>query len=756
MRDIFLAEHRGAVGVAARPQAVELARFKDDTATAPRVVAGSRDWVVYSLKNRASLRVLNRKPPANQLSFKQHTEPVTAVQFVNSRSNIAASTSQKELIVWYVDDDGEIYTYFTFRENVVSFAWVPTVGQPPDLLVLIDNGQTKETGILKASTLILQSAPEAGGAIRKPDGTLVADRSHFTPLRTGIVCDRATAQTSAASPILAFSTSNTSIVTTSLGNRDAPSWQPCQGEAVLQFTVLPNAILVAVSPQSVFVWDVSGEPVPLQHFFLGGRRCTALHNTSTRAVLYLSTGNPAGCEAMVLKIEPSLGASATAFYDVPASVSQVSSCVVAGPNDEPRLHVDSSNVLQVVMLEEAPWNGLGSAPVGKPTVAAKAAVSPVPAAAPAPFSPPAAPAARPGNRGRLADGLPSSAEIEALKSHIEAAIANTASMMNVAKSVVTKDHEAHVQEALKAQARSLSVALASRQPGAAPSSLAFDAVIEGITEPVATALVDGISAAVEEQLRQQLEAALRTVLTRQEKKKQRDLLQDVAKNLDTVVADIMVQVQATVQQKQSAYASRLIHYVSDVASEGWNAAQQLQNVIAAQQQQLTAITQSGLLEEVQRLRAEVAELKRRNSTSARNETAELPRETVLSNAAAQLAAGNHAVGLNWILHYDDAAAIQQLLSGCPQETRDAMLSDPAVTDQMWGRIAAMLASLPKKETLGLSVSWLCDILAEKESLTKNDQLIVTINAYLTTWKSVTTMSNEDKSKLRELFMLVRR
>jgi hypothetical protein len=760
MREILLAEHRGQLGAAKKPQTAEVARFKDENATA-RVVTASQSYVVYSLKNRSSLRVLPRKASqqTTQMAYKKHSADVTGAQFVNNRSNVVASTSAKELMVWYVDDDNQIHTYFSFPREVSAFAWVPVANSPPDLLVLVKNGATHTAGILKASELIVKSTKSEAGVVGTPDGTLIATDSDMTTLRTDITCDAVFA--TAASPIVAYSVGADSIVTASLGNPHTPAWQPCDGDRVTSLAVLPNELLVAACDAAIYVWDVAAEPRALQRFALGPRRCMALHCTSSRAAAFLTTGNSNACEAMVLNMQPKIGAAATAFYDINCRVSVVSSCVVAGATEDPRLHVDGGNVLQVCLLQDAAWNPL-DVPVASPVVVGKAQQQQqqAPAAAAAAVAAPSPPSIRlPGIAGVQ------NPEIDALRMHIETALSNTASMLAVSQSVVTKDHNSLVQEALKAQAKTLATLAASQtRPGhsggaIAGGSNAFDAVLEGITEPVATALVEGISAAIEDQLRTQLDQALRHVLTRQEKRKQKDQITELRGALDGIVAGVMAQAQDTIRDKQVAYASRLMHYVSDVASEGASAISQLQQVIVAQQQQLAAIEKSGLLEEVKALRAEVAALKARGGAAAKPVAAvaaDMPPETVLANAQAQLAAGAHALGLNWVLQFNDAAMVVRLLISCAEETRNNMLEDSTIPTDVWSRLVGFLASTPRLETLEPTLAWLFDIIAEKPELMKNDQLAVAVNSFLNSWKSNPNLDQAAKDGLRKIVMLIRR
>jgi hypothetical protein len=774
MREISLSEVRGNIAAASKPQKVEIARFKDENSTVPRVVTASQSYIVYSLKSRSALRVLPRQASkqGTQLAYKRHTSNVTTAQFVNMRSNIIASASESELLVWYVDEESQtLCTYFALNRNVVSFSWMPVANQPPDLLVLIKDGDKHHAAMLKASALIVQSTKTADGVVGKPDGSLVADDASLVVLRRDI--DVAIPFTSAASPIFSFSAGNDSIVTASLGNTSAPAWKACEGEAVQAVSVMPNELLVAVGASALFVWDVAGEPTLLQRILLGARRCMALQCTASRATAFVSVGNENTSEAVSFMMQPKVGAVAASAYEVDCLVTPVSSCVVPGASDEPRLHVDAGNVLQVLLLQDAAWTPLDpsaaipAAPANITSPKHPKQNSPPPAASPNPTQAAASQISQPRSvplvNAGAAFGAASNPELEAVKAHIEAALANTASMLNVSQNVIYKDHSNLIQEALKAQAKTLAALASQQNPrssaagsgAAATGSNVFDSVLDGITEPVALALVEGISNAVEEQLRTQLETALRVVLTKQEKRKQKDQMADLRTNIDTIVGDVMTTVQQTVQEKQVAYASRLIHYVSDVAGEGGAAVNQLQQIIVAQQQQLQAITQSGLLEELKRLREEVAQLKSRQAApTAAPEN--VPKETVLANAQMHLAQGNHMTGLNWVMQYDDPALVTQVLINCNEETRNAMLEDESIPEAVWGRLLGCLASNPKKETLEPSLLWLVDIALEKQGLLRNDQLVVAVGNFVNSWKSASGLSSTAKDKLRQLVLLIRR
>lgn len=794
MRDLILNETRASVGDAARPRGVEVSRFKDEATDVPRVVATSQSFIVYSVKNRAVLRVLPRAKgsQANKLAYSKHTDNVTSATFVGARSNIVASTSKNELLVWYVDSDNEIYTYFTAPINVTSLVWVPIANKPPECMAIVNKGATSDAVLVGSSDLIIKSTETPEGTVGKPDGSMVA--SNITTLRT-VSGDRAI--TAAASPIIAFSANNESVVTCTLGNANTPAWKPCDGDAVFDFTLLPNAVFVASAAKGFYVWDVSAEPKPLQHIVCSPLPNAPVYSTSAHVLAFLATGDAAKCEAGVFGVKQGVGMTTVAFYGLNSHVARVSSCVLPGPNDEPQMLHDQGSVLQFSNFQDAPTNAVGqpaaaaaasptrgAAKVPAPRSVASPASQATPAVggAPPPYNSPhvgpapipnpgAMPAIRVGpappvrNVALAGLGLPAlqggqatAGQLADLKTHIDQAIANTATMLDLARDMVSKDHDALVEEALKAQANTLAaMAPASADTGLGGSTLPFDSVIDGITEPVAKALVEGINAAVENELRTQLESALRNVLTRHAKKTQKDSVGELRNNLETIVADVMDTVQTSVLQKQSAYGSRLLHYVTDVASEGSKAVGQMQLVITQLQNDLNAVVSSGVLEEVQQLREEVVALKRRvGAEAAAVQTAEVPPETVLATAKGLIHQGDTAGGLRWVLSYNSAEMLSELLTSCDEQTRDAMLEDTGVTDEMWSKVVGLLTSAPKAEGLLSTLGWLCDILGDRPGLTKNDQLVVHVQAFMDAWKHSPQLSGAARDKLRELFIMTRR
>ena len=196
--EVNLFEVRNSVGGAHKPTLSEVARFKDEGGSASsKVIADSQRFVVYSLKNPAQLRVLVKSEyPTVQVAFKSHTAPVRSAKFVSDLSNICATSSDRELLVWYIDSEGapsaadgkktyQIHTYFSAPITTVSLSWVPIRDRPPNVLILYRQLPEDTTpctaAILKSSDLIVQSSPTdpLSKIAKQPDGTLTAKPDDF-------------------------------------------------------------------------------------------------------------------------------------------------------------------------------------------------------------------------------------------------------------------------------------------------------------------------------------------------------------------------------------------------------------------------------------------------------------------------------------------------------------------------------------------------------------------------------------------------
>ena len=777
----------------------EISRFKDDSNPVRRVVAASGQYIVYSLKNRNNLRVIVKAPETSQLGYKEHSAEVTSAQFVNVRSNVIATTSPNETLVWYVPvGKNECVTYFKFLSNVSALAWVPRLHRPPDLLVIA----TGKASILQAGKLILQKSGVSGNdAITGP--MLTAGKADLTPLHSSVTATQPLAD--AASPFLAFTAGNDTVVTCMLTNTSTPPWRPCpDGESILDMTLTTAdgefCTLSVAALSGIYLWSVAGEPHPLQIVKLGmGHLCTTLKATSNRlAILSATAEGSLHAAVMKFNVDGSLGDSA-AFFLLPipratGGMSHVptrnSTVALTYKETEIQLCSDRGDVLHYIALSDAPWTKLlvspETAPVSHVEPSIPLAVQPelppthfappstfVPSKplplqaqpfvptnqAPALFQQPlgvrlGGPMTTNNNQNIIRNpALPQTAAVDSTmqasiskmtgdqldhhKTTIVNALNNAASMLGLCRTMIMQDHETLVQEALSSAfaANANELSRVFASENGASASDA-DQAVQKLVPEIANAVVEGVVSSIENSIKEQLTPILVAAMQKKQKEIVKAKINEKRDRMEMQLKETLKEVTETVQEKYSEYSSRLVFNVTSVSEEGSNAVASLQQIINKQDDLLQSIMKSNVLEEVKTLRQEVAALK------ARLEGAEPPTmvddlsyDTVLGKACSLLAEGAHKDGLNWVFRYDDHSMVHAVFAKIDSATRDAMLDDTSLSAETWGRVVSSLMSSSKAENLDQVLPLLEVILIDKQELTANNALVKTVQDFIDMWKT---------------------
>ncbi|CCW67886.1 unnamed protein product [Phytomonas sp. Hart1] len=247
-----------------------VAIFNEDSKT-PRVLADSEDYLAYTLKNGRTVRLVAR---SNNMkgSLRAHEKPIHALQFVNYRSNVAASASASEFFVWVVTNDNAagadpttspltVRLYFTLRDErtICRFCFFINLAVgTPDLLVLYD----RKVAVLESSRLIREctSAP-VEASLAKDSREL---RELTAAVGPGTLCGVNNAGW------FAFTTEATLVVACTLRNRGTPAWPACEEAAIkgLELLDAPGpegpAMLFAASDSTVFQWRLTGQSAPVR------------------------------------------------------------------------------------------------------------------------------------------------------------------------------------------------------------------------------------------------------------------------------------------------------------------------------------------------------------------------------------------------------------------------------------------------------------------------------------------------------------
>lgn len=296
----------------------------------PRVIADSEGYLAYTLKNGRTVRVIAR---ANNMkgSVKGHSTPIHAIRFVNYRSNVAASASEKEFLVWVVTNDHgadadptkhnltvKVYFQLVDPMTVGNFAFFinAAVGMP-DVLILYE----RKASVLESSKLIARFKGEPLQASLSADSRELRELPRATTTHT--LCSIN------ASGWFAFTSEPDLVMACTLRNRNTPAWAACEGDEVrgLQLLDTPNtddpSILIASSKNKLFQWRLAGdaEPALLRTFTFGTSIVTILGSRDTFAVF-----NDEQQVALVEVRPGGTGAYRAGVYDMGMTVRPSSVC----------------------------------------------------------------------------------------------------------------------------------------------------------------------------------------------------------------------------------------------------------------------------------------------------------------------------------------------------------------------------------------------------------------------------------------------
>jgi hypothetical protein len=254
----------------------DVAMFKEAVPT-PRVVADSSKYLVYSLKNPTSLRILARANNAQGM-FKLHKNDVQAAKFVNHKSNVIATSAQDEFFVWFITTEDNIIEaklYLSLRDKVTirSFCWfIDSMTGTPEMLVLYGTTAAQ-----------LQSSKVISGYGSVPPEVSMKD--YALPFDRQVSADAAFTAVGAGG-MFAFSTDATSVAVCTARHGNAPPFRPCDGEPLIGLEILQDrpAVLLAAATSFAALWSIDGEPSKLYKITIGGPLVLALSTLNTIAL----------------------------------------------------------------------------------------------------------------------------------------------------------------------------------------------------------------------------------------------------------------------------------------------------------------------------------------------------------------------------------------------------------------------------------------------------------------------------------------
>lgn len=768
---------------------------------APRVVADAHHYIIYSLKNRSTLRLLARSNNLQNI-IKLHKKDVTLVKFVNFKSNVVASCGDTdEFFVWFVgkgaDDKPEATVYFRLQHTVPlkirAFAWfVDAATNSPNILMTANDG----SHVLNAGTTISRYT-NAEVTIGFAEFAKNLERA-VSPVAKAFTCV-------GAEGMLAFNLSSTTVVTCTLRNTNTPAWKPSEGEDLVGLEMLQtrSAVLVAASASSVWVWAVSAEPQLLHklHFGIGSVFTLAATGTSfavftptKTAYVVDATQSDAGSSAIaglvaekfqlskqitpLMSLSPSADTKASSFVitadfgeklaivvlkKTEANGVDVSGAVVSSEGSPflppPPTRRDTQPQLSQAVL---PPYGAGSAPrpafatpVGSPFLQG----SPLVLGAGRPLLNPSLPQLS--QDGVIAQALEETGrEVQAAKERVDSALQNTAQILLLAATNVKKDHTALTTLALEAQMTELQragvgSAPASAAPAAqagASSALFEQKFVNQLLDEVASTIIEGLIPGVRAAVLEELEPRIRTVVAAQWKKTNRDAFKQ---RVDALLNDSSAAFIAELETKQKTYEKNLEFYAKEVKKTAEGGLQKLSSQIIVLEDQLNAISQSRLLDEVRTLRGQVKDLKAQIAAGQAQPLPDIPATTLVAAAKRMILGGKVADGLDYAARVEQAevtlALLAELDADFSEEQHNAVVEHTGVSDKVWTDILSHCAHATKIQRLPVALGWIRNVLGERPHLLQASVALKdALQRFTTVWKPQVTQDKELTQKLKQI------
>ncbi|TPP53450.1 hypothetical protein CGC20_38445 [Leishmania donovani] len=695
-----------------------VAIFKEE-ADIPRVLGESEAFIAYTLKNRRAIRLICRANNERG-AFRLHESPVHDLRFVNFHSNVAASASSSDFYVWVaVFERGgaghgagdkaaategrlTVKPYFKLADKVIINTFhffINPANNMPDLLVLYG----KTAAVLESSKLI-------------SDGSW-----------------------------LAFTSEATKVMACTLRNTTTPAWSGCEGDEIVQLSFVgsnaaaagdsaaapaadsSSALLAVSSKTRVCVWKLTGvaEPALLRIFTFGGI-VTMLTSRNAMAIF-----NDDGKLARVqVRGDDDFD---TTVYDMGGAVRPTSVCYHESTRFATVL-VDAVKELDLYQLATNTSAPSASSPTSTPAKeATTAAAAPAPRSSTTPFADPSIISTgipfRPSASSYAAAPVSASASSSApagSASPPAKAISSTATNANPITAMAAYNNaRSALQNATLPQSLDGLVASAVYQ-GDEALRRAIDGllnVVKNLLAPVASEIATGVTRGVRDTLRTELDAAVNAAFNSSIRVNQKEVLrrrleEALQETPRTLGENAAKWIDAYVERELSESLARMNASMSALEEEN-------RKLQAA----LTQIVNSGAVQEVEAMRAELAELRAairsgeaigNNGAAAGAGAAATPSpQTVIETAEKYIKEGRISQGLSYVVMAQNARCCVQLLDRLSEDDVARVVSDAETTEATWVKLITQMCEQEATETadeLEKVASFLFDVLSEHDEV----------------------------------------
>ncbi|KAG5505144.1 hypothetical protein JIQ42_04331 [Leishmania sp. Namibia] len=339
------------------------------------------------------------------------------------------------------------------------------------------------------------------------------------------------------------------------------------------------------------------------------------------------------------------------------------------------------------------------------------------------------------------DGLVASAVYqgeEALRRAIEGllnVVKNITQILHLTPDQLMRDHQQLISLALEAQMTELqqtaSASAAAANPTAPTPAVtssrhaeAFNSyALAKLLAPVASEIATGVTRGVRDTLRTELDAAVNAAFTSNTRVNQKDALR---RRLEEALQETPRVLGENAAKWIDAYAERELSESLARMNASMSALEEQNRKLQAA---LTQIVNSGAVQEVEAMRAELAELRTaiRSGQNISNNgavgdggaAAKPSPQTVIETAERYIKEGRISQGLSYVVMAQNARCCVQLLDRLSEDDMASVASDTETTEATWVKLITQLCEQEATETaseLEKVASFLFDVLSEHEEV----------------------------------------
>jgi hypothetical protein len=222
------------------------------------------------------------------------------------------------------------------------------------------------------------------------------------------------------------------------------------------------------------------------------------------------------------------------------------------------------------------------------------------------------------------------------KQRLDSVLENANQLLQSAPKMIRKDHMSLVGLALEAMMTELQQSDLRFEQNNGFESQFLATMLDDIARNISDGLVDGIK----DGILNELDPQLRNAVSDQLKKVHRDVFKQ---RVDAAIKNIGTEFISELEKRQKEYERHLENYGKDIRKCAERAVLKLKQHIVSLEAQLNSIVQSGVLEEVKRLREEVQKLRKASEPTV------LSPETIIAQAKSMIEAGQVKTGFEYIV-----------------------------------------------------------------------------------------------------------